>query len=55
VKNHEALTTAFDYLLNNLDIAKRMGENGNYIAQQLYNEESIVQLQIKNIKDRLLF
>lgn len=53
VRNHEALTNALDYLLNNLDIAKRMGENGNYIAQQLYNEKNIVHLQIKIIKDRL--
>lgn len=53
VKNHQALTNALDYLLNNLDIAKQMGENGKIVAQKFYNEKNIVQLQIKNIQERI--
>ena len=54
VKNHEALAVALDYLLNNLDLAKQMGHNGKLIAQKLYDEKKIVQLQINIIKERLV-
>ena len=53
VRNHIALTNALDYLLLNLNIAKKMGESGSLVAQKLYNEKNIVQLQIKIIKERL--
>ena len=53
VRDYEALTYALDYLLLNLNIAKKMGETGNLIAQKLYNEKNIVQLQINTIKERL--
>jgi glycosyltransferase involved in cell wall biosynthesis len=53
VRNHVALTNALDYLLNNLNVAKEMGESGCLIAQKLYNEKNIVHLQIDIIKERL--
>ena len=53
VRNHPALTNALDYLLHNFNVANEMGENGNYVAQKLYNEKNIVQLQINIIKERL--
>ena len=48
----EKLTNSMKYLLNNLDIAKQMGEMGFQIAKDLYNEKMIVKLQIDIIKKR---
>ena len=47
------LTKAISYLINNKNIAIEMGLNGYLIAKELFNEENIVKLQIKIIKDRL--
>ena len=38
--NVNEITDAINYLINNLDIAKQMGENGRKMVQKKYNWES---------------
>lgn len=55
IRNINALSESLEYLLNNDEIAKSMGERGYSNAVVHFVEKNIVDLQISYIKNRLLF